>query len=143
MSASYKPEGYQNVIPYLLVTDVRALIKFLEAAFGAKQIELMIREDGTPGHGEVRIGDSVVMMGQVPAERAMSTMLYLYVEDCDASYQAALAAGATSINEPEDQFYGDRTAAVTGPQGNQWWLGQNKKQYTHDELQRLMEEQGN
>lgn len=141
MSKSFAPKGYNTISPYLLVADVVAQIEFLKAAFGGEQIEFMTKGDGTPAHAEVRIADSVIMMGQVVPENVMPAMLYIYVEDCDTAFNAAVAAGATSLNEPADQFYGDRTAAVQGPQGNQWWIAQSKTQYSSDELQQRMKDE--
>ena len=74
----------------------------------------MSMPDGSVGHAEVRIDDSVIMMGDAREEmwNAMPSSIYLYVEDCDAVYKRALEAGATSLMEPKDQFYGDRSGGV-------------------------------
>jgi PhnB protein len=105
------PEGYHTVTPYLTVQGAAKLIKFLKQAFEAQETERITQPNGTIGHAEVRIGDSVVMMTDSAGERKpMPSAMYLYVHDTDATYKRALQAGATSMMEPADQFYGDRGA---------------------------------
>jgi len=131
------PEGYHSVTPYLVVEGVAALIDFLKQAFDAHEIERMARPDGTIQHAEVRIGDSVVMMGETPAEtESMPTTLYLYVSDTDATYARALQAGATSVREPADQFYGDRSAGVKDRSGNFWYIATHVEDVSREELAR-------
>ncbi len=116
------PDGYHSVTPYLTVPDAAGLIEFLQRAFDAQEVHRFTR-DGTVSHAEVRIGDSVVKLGQAGGEwKPMSAALHLYVPDADAVYRRALQAGATSVREPADQFYGDRMAGVQDPLGNQWWI---------------------
>ncbi len=135
MAVKAIPEGFHTVTPYILVEDGAKLIDFVEQAFDAKQFERMENPDGTVRHAQVKIGDSFVMLGK-PQGQAMPASLYLYVPDCDAVYARALAAGATSIMEPADQFYGDRGAGVTGPCGNVWWIGTRIEDVSADELAR-------
>lgn len=135
MSVKAIPEGFHSVTPYLLVKDGAKLIEFVERAFGAEQIERLEDPDGTVRHAQVRIGDSFVMLG-TPQGEPMPSSLYLYVPDCDAVYARALEAGATSIMEPADQFYGDRGAGVTDPFGNLWWIGTHIEDVSHEELER-------
>jgi len=131
------PEGYHSVTPYLVVKGVAALIDFLKQAFDAREIERMSRPDGTIQHAEVRIGDSVVMMGEATTPwEPMPTMLYLYVSDTDATYQRALKAGATSVQEPADQFYGDRTAAVKDRSGNFWYIATHVEDVSPEEMKK-------
>jgi uncharacterized glyoxalase superfamily protein PhnB len=88
-------------------------------------------------HAEVIIGDSVIMMGEAgEVNPPVPAMLYLYLEDCDAAYQRALAAGAVSLQEPKDEFYGDRTAAVKDAFGNQWWMATRIEEVSAEELER-------
>jgi uncharacterized glyoxalase superfamily protein PhnB len=115
------PEGYHTVCPYIVVAGVAQLIDFAKQAFDAKEVHVSKRPDGTIMHAEVKIGDSIVMMGESP-EKKFPAMLHLYVEDVDAVYQRALAAGAKSMREPADQPYGDRSGGVEDAFGNQWWL---------------------
>ncbi len=131
------PDGYHTVTPYLTVQGVPKLIDFLKQAFEAQEIERMTQPDGTIGHAEVRIGDSVVMMGEARDEwKPMPSGIYLYVNDTDAVYKRALQAGATSIMEPADQFYGDRSAGVKDSSGNHWWIATHKEDVPPAELKK-------
>ena len=129
------PDGYHSVTPYLLTSEAARLIDFLKQAFAADERERVSRPDGAIMHAEVKIGDSVVMMGE-PMEPygPMPASLYVYVHDMDAIYQRALQAGATSVMEPADQFYGDRSAGVKDPFGNLWWIATHKEDVPPDEL---------
>jgi len=129
------PDGYHSVTPYLVVKGIPRLLEFLKKAFGAEVTENVPGPDGNPTHAEVKIGDSRVMMGESRAEHPpMPGMLYLYVTDCDAAYQRAIAAGGASIQPPTDQFYGDRSGAVKDPCGNQWWMATRKENLSPAEI---------
>lgn len=128
MSVKPIPDGFHTVTPYLIVDDVPRLIEFLKQALDAQEIHRSTRPDGTVNHATVKIGDSMVMMGQAQADYPpMPCMLYLYVPDADASYQQALRAGATSVREVRDEAYGDRSGGVRDFAGNQWWVGTHIK----------------
>ena len=117
------PKGYHAITPYLCVQGADTLFDFVKRAFAATEREMMKRPDGTIGHAEVQIGDSIVMISEAQGEhKPMPSALYLYVTDTDATYRRALQAGATSVMEPADQFYGDRNAGVQDPVGNKWWI---------------------
>jgi PhnB protein len=140
MSVKYKPDGLRTVTPYLVVRDVAGLIQFLEQAFDAEEGERAELPDGRIMHAQVTIGDSVVMMGEASENNPpMPAMLHLYVEDADATYRHALAAGATSLREPQNEFYGDRSASVADAFGNQWWLATHMEDVSPEEMQRRME----
>jgi PhnB protein len=124
------PKGYRTVTPYMIAADGPALMEFAKQAFGAEET---FRSVGTAGglHGEVRIGDSMLMMGGgIPGREFRATpnthAIHLYVPDCDATYQQALQAGATSIDEPRDQEYGERSASLKDPAGNLWYVATNQ-----------------
>ena len=118
------PDGYHTVTPYLVVPDVAQLSAFLVRALGAKETYRKTQPDGTVNHAEIRIGNSMVMMGHASKQYPpMPAMLYLYVEDVDALYRQAVAAGGVSLREPTDQDYGDRSGGISDPFGNQWWIG--------------------
>ncbi|HSM57468.1 MAG TPA: VOC family protein [Candidatus Sulfomarinibacteraceae bacterium] len=135
------PEGYHTVTPYLIVPDVDGQISFLQEAFDAEVRARMEGPDGRVMHAEVRIGDSPVMMGESSDEiPPMPAMLHLYVPDVDAVYEQALAAGATSVREPIDEFYGDRSGGVQDAFGNQWWLATHVEDVSEEEMMRRMEE---
>ena len=144
MAVTSVPEGYHAVTPYLTVKDVPKLIDFLKTAFGGEEVERMAMPDGTVMHAEVRVGDSVVMMGEAGrGYPAMPAMLYLYVGDCDSVYKRAIQAGAKSLTEPADQFYGDRNGGVEDCCGNRWWIAQRKENLTTDEIRRRAVEAAN
>src|SRR5215510_14401894 len=88
------PAGHRTVTPFLLAADAVKLIDFMKQAFGATETFRMDGPDGSVAHAELKIGDSMVMIGQAPAGKAMQSMLHLYVPDTDAVYKSALAAGA-------------------------------------------------
>ena len=140
MAVKAIPEGCHTVTPYLTVQGVPKLIDFLKQAFEAREIERVPGPDGTIGHAEVRIGDSVVMMGEARGElQPMPSAIYLYVNDADAVYKRALQAGATSMMEPADQFYGDRSAGVKDSSGNLWWIATHKEDVPPEELKKRAE----
>ena len=119
------PEGYHTITPYLVVDGAEKIIRFMKEAFGAQPVfEPMMGPNGKVMHAEFKIGNSIVMISD-SSERAQATsaMLYLYVPNVDAVYQKAIKAGATSLMEPADQFYGDRSGGVTDTAGNRWHIG--------------------
>lgn len=136
------PEGYHTVTPYLVVQEAAKLIDFLKQAFDAEEIHRMARPDGTIMHAEIKIGDSRVMMAEASGDvKPMPAMLHLYVEDTDAVYRQALQAGATSLREPEDQFYGDRIGGVRDSFGNQWWMATHIEDVSPEEMARRAADQ--
>jgi len=141
MAVSPIPKGFHSVTPYLVVPGVLKLIEFLKQAFGAVVTEApMTRPDGAVMHAEVKIGDSILMMGEpMGAWKAMPCMLYLYVPDVDAVYKQALLAGGKSLQEPADQFYGDRNGGVQDPAGNFWWIGTHKEDVPPQEMAKRAE----
>lgn len=137
MSVKAIPEGHHTVTPYLVVDDAARLIDFLKQAFQAVEIHRMQGPDGRVRHAEVKIGDSMVMLGEAQGQwKALPCALYLYLENCDAVYQQALKAGATSLTEPADQFYGDRQGGVIDPFGNQWWIATHIEDVSSEEMAR-------
>lgn len=137
MAVQAKPKGYHSLTPYLVVEGASRLIEFLEEVFDAEQKELMPAPGNRIGHAELRIGDSVVMLGDAGGPHApMPAMLYVYVDDVDATYQRALAAGATQVQPVADQFYGDRSGGVKDPCGNLWWIATHIEDVPPDELKR-------
>jgi len=144
------PDGYHSVQPYLQVKGAAAAIEFYTRAFGATEIMRMPGPDGRLGHAEIRIGDSIVMLADEHPERGIHgpahyggvpMTILLYMENCDAVYAKAIAAGAKSLREPADQFYGDRMAGVEDPFGFQWYIATHVKDVTPDQMQAAMKEQ--
>ena len=141
MAVKPVPEGFHTVTPYLVLSGVARLIDFLKQAFDATEMHRSARPDGTVMHAQVKIGDSPIMMGEVWGEfPAKTAALYLYVPDTDALYKRALAAGAVSIMEPMDMFYGDRNGGVRDFAGNEWWIATHIEDVPRDELERRAEE---
>jgi PhnB protein len=125
---SYVPKGLNNVNVYMHPLRGEPVINFLKRAFGAEELARYASPDGVIHHAEIRVGDSVVEMGEAQGPyQPMQSMFYLYVPDCDAVYERALKAGATSISEPTDQPYGDRSGGVKDPFGNQWYIATHIK----------------
>lgn len=123
MSTPYKPEGYNTASPYLIVNNARLVADFLQDVFAATVLRKFERPDGSIKHLEVKIEDSVIMIGEsVEHWPANSMHLHVYVRDVDATYNQALATGATSLQEPAQQDDPDRRAGVVGPGGNSWWF---------------------
>jgi PhnB protein len=133
----YKPEGYQSVIPYLHVNGAAKMIAFLKEAFGAAEIAIYPRPDGTVGHAALRIGDSVLELADGGAEwPAMPCALQIYVPDTDAAYNRALKAGAMSLQEPANQFYGDRVASIRDSFGNNWYIATQIEVISREEVEK-------
>jgi uncharacterized glyoxalase superfamily protein PhnB len=124
--ARHIPQGLRAVTPYLFAPGVAKMMDFLKQAFGAEEEACDKNPDGSILHASVRIGDSVVEMGEArPEWPAMPSMFSLYIDDVDAWYRRAMAAGATSLAQPANQPYGDRVAAVTDPFGNSWYMSKH------------------
>ncbi len=124
LSGSHISEGLRSVTVYLHPLGAAQMIDFLKPAFGAE--EVVVYYAGPKGpvvHAKINIGDSILEMSEAHGiYQPMPTMFYLYVDDVDRWYNRAVAAGATSKDAPADQTYGDRTAAVTDPFGNTWYM---------------------
>lgn len=137
MQDSAIPKDHSAVIPYFVASNVDDLIAFLINAFDAREVHRSVLPDGTIVHAHLRIGDSSVMMGQAQQGCAASpAMIYTYVQDVDATFERAMAAGGKVIRRPADQFYGDRAGAVKDPAGNQWWIATRKEEIPEPELVR-------
>ncbi len=148
MAANVKaiPDGYHSIQPYLYFQNSSDAITFYGKAFGATERMRMLNKDGRVGHAEIQIGDSCIMMAdENPQIGALSPTHYkgspvsfmVYVEDCDDVYNQALAAGATSLRPPTNQFYGDRMAGVADPFGFHWWIGTHIKDVSKEELEQV------
>lgn len=134
------PDGFHTVTPYLVIKGAAQLIEFMKEAFDAKQIYVSNRPDGTIMHATMQVGDSMVMLAEATEQhQILPAMLYLYVPDTDAIYKKAMAAGATSIMEPADKFYGDRNAGVKDETGTQWWIGTHTEDVSEEELKKRQE----
>lgn len=141
MAVKPRPDGYHAVTPYLIVAGAARVIEFAKATFGAQETMRLAAPGGRIGHAELRIGDSAVMLADASAEHpAMPCMLHIYVDDADATYQRALAAGATSVRPVANQFYGDRSGGVRDPSGNLWHIATHIEDVPPAEMRRRAEE---
>lgn len=130
------PDGYAGVTPYLIVRGAKDLIEFLKEVFDAEEMFKMDTPDGRIMHAEVRVAGAPVMLSDgSPQWEPSPAMMHVYVTDTDATYQKALAAGATSVREPANQFYGDRTAGVKDKFGNTWFLATHVEDVPHEEME--------
>ncbi len=137
------PEGYHTVTPYLTVDDPDAVMLFLKAAFDGQETYAMRDDSGCARHAEMKVGDSMIMLGAAHDQwKSRPGNFYIYVEDVDAVYKKAIAAGGTSISEPATQFYGDRHGGVTDSQGNNWWIATHVEDVSSEELERRAKQQG-
>ena len=142
------PEGYSTLMPYLAVDDASAAIDFYQRAFGAKERGRQAAGDSIM-HAELEIGDSVIMLSdpfpqastKPPKELGgTSVSIMTYVEDTDAVYKQAIDAGATSLMEPDDMFWGDRLSSVQDPFGHSWTIATHIEDVSPEEMQKRSEE---
>ncbi|MFN3727936.1 MAG: VOC family protein [Allosphingosinicella sp.] len=147
MAVNAIPEGYHSVTPYLVVDGAEEAIRFYSQALGATEV-LRLPMGGKIGHAEIRIGDSVIMLSDEwpemdirgPKSRGGATSsLMIYVEDADAAFARAVAAGVTVERPVEDQFYGDRNGAIVDPFGHRWTISTHVEDVSEEEMQRRME----
>ena len=145
MSSSKLPAGYHTVTPAIIVRDAAAAIDFYQRAFGAEELNRMAGPDGKIMHAEIRIGDSLIMLGEENEQWGTKSplltngnpgSLHIYVDDADASFDRALKAGATVKYPLEDAFWGDRYGKVADPFGHEWLLGGHIEDVTPEEMQR-------
>ena len=128
------PDGYRTVTPFLTVKNAAKFLDFVKKAFGAEEIMRMPAPDGAVIHAEINIGDSRLMLSEAMQTPPNQSSFYLYVKDADAMYQTALKAGATSVREPTNEFWGDRVAMVRDPFGNVWSAATHKEDVPPEEM---------
>jgi PhnB protein len=130
-----RPDGFHTVNPYLVVRGAAEVLDFLVKAFDAKEVgERFKAPDGKIMHAAVRIGDSMVEVGD--GAEPMPTNLHMWVDDVDAMYRRAVASGGVSVREPTNEFYGERSAGVKDPGGNNWWLACQVEELSSEEIMR-------
>ena len=131
----WKPGKYNTIDPYIVVKGVPKFIDFLKAAFNATEDMRIPNPDGTVGHAEVRVGDSVLLMFDSKENWPPTpAFLRIYVEDADAAYQRAVKAGAEPVTEPMDSFLGERGGRVRDSVGNVWWIISRVEELTEAEI---------
>lgn len=142
------PDEYRSATPYIIIKGAVDAIEFYKKAFGAKENVRFPQPDGRIGHAEIQIGEARIMLADEfpemdirgPLSRGGSSVtILIYVEDVDARYSQALAAGATAVKPLQDQFYGDRAGTLRDPFGHVWALATHKEDVPHDELRKRMD----
>jgi PhnB protein len=133
------PEGFHTLTAYLLVADTEKEVEFAKAAFGGQTIHISRLPDGSIMHATLKIGTSMLMLGQVSGEmKPVASMLFMYVENVDDAYRRAVKSGGKQVHEPMDQMWGDRAGAVSSPNGIQWWIATHIAEVSEEELQERM-----
>jgi PhnB protein len=141
------PEGYHTVTPYLYVRGATAAIDFYRNVFGAAEIVRMAGPDGRIMHAELKIGDSVVMLGDENLQVGMlspqtvggfSTGLHVYVENSDAVVKKMVDSGGKVLRPIKNQFYGDRSASVLDPFGHMWSVATHIEDVSPEEMKKRM-----
>lgn len=142
------PDGYHTVTPYLFVRGAARAIDFYKQAFDAGELMRMPGPGGKVMHAELQIGDSMIMLAdEFPEMGALApeavggspVMIALYVNDVDAAFNRAVAAGAKPLRAVADQFYGDRSGALVDPFGHKWNISTHIEDVTPEEMTRRME----
>lgn len=139
MKPHYVPTGWPSAVPYLTVTGADRLVTFLKAALGAEEIICLAEPDGRIAHAAFWVHGSVIELSEAkpsPPFVHRPGSVHLFVPDVDATYQAALAAGAISLTEPADAFYGERGASVEDPVGNYWHFATVIEDLSAEEVKR-------
>jgi PhnB protein len=137
------PEDMHTITPHIVCKDAPAAIEFYKKAFGATDSGQMLAPNGQLIHGMVRIGDSAVMLAEENPEfgaqspltlKGSPITLHLYVEDADAAFERAVAAGATSVMAPADMFWGDRYGVLKDPFGHSWSIAHHMRDMSPEEM---------
>jgi PhnB protein len=143
------PEGFHTVTPYLVVDDGAHAIEFYQQAFGAKEIMRMPGPDGKISHAEIKIGDSIIMLGPAQASTGVrspqslgssTVSIFLYLEDVDSTFRKALSVGAKEAQPLADQPWGDRYGRLTDPFGHSWSLATHKEDVSPEEMSKRMQQ---
>ena len=143
------PDGYPRVIPYLHVSGADAAIEFYKSVLGAEERMRMPGPEGKVSHAELEIGDALVMLADefpdmdVRGPKSIGgtpVTLHVYVDDVDATFEAALAAGSNSVRQVENQFYGDRSGQFEDPFGHRWSIATHVEDVPPDEMEKRMAE---
>ena len=138
------PNGYRSLTPSLTFKDSGKAIDFYKRAFGAKVLDFLPNPSGQGVmHATLQIGDSIVMLGdEMPNCKSAETLggcpmsLYLYVEDADAAFKQAVAAGASAVMPVTDMFWGDRAGNIKDPFGYAWMIATHQQDLTPEEIKK-------
>ncbi|MEU2954009.1 VOC family protein [Streptomyces xanthochromogenes] len=117
------PEGYTTVAPWVVTDDTGAFLDFVAQVFGGEELGRVPTEDGLIGHGEIRVGDTVVLAFDRHADwPAMPSLLRVFVADADEAFSQAVAAGGRVVTALADDAFGQRGGRIKDPFGNIWWV---------------------
>lgn len=137
---SAAPEGYTTVAPWVVTDDTGAFLDFVTEVFGGEELARVATESGAIGHGEIRIGDTVVLaFDRSPDWPAMPSLLRVFVEDADATFAKALKAGARVVTALSDSAFGQRGGRIKDPFGTIWWVVAHVEDVPEDEMWRRLE----
>jgi PhnB protein len=148
MAVKAIPEGYHAATPYLVVDGAARALEFYRKAFGARERMRFPAPGGKIGHAEIAIGGSTIMLADEHPEMGYRgphatggspVSIHLYVENVDAVFSRALAAGATALQPVKDQFYGDRSGTLRDPFGHVWSIATHKEDLSPEEMHRRAE----
>jgi PhnB protein len=141
---SWLAKGYPVLSSVAVLDDCQRAIEWYKKVLGARQRLRLDMPGGKVAHCELGIGDAVLMMGSsmTPQFPQLKARLAIYVRNCDATYNEALSAGARSLQEPKDQFYGDRNARFEDPFGNEWSVMTHVKDVSEREMKKAMAQMG-
>jgi PhnB protein len=135
------PVGYTTVTPWIVTDDTRALLEFIASAFDGVEPALVPLENGSIGHAEIRVGDTVLLaFDRMKDWPRIRSLLRVFVADADAATAAAVAAGATVVTPPLTQAFGQRGSRVRDPFGNIWWITATVEEVAPDEVFRRLSE---
>ena len=130
-----------TISPYLLYEDATAAVEWLTSAFGLEQRPRLTDASGAVSHAELGLGEATIMLGapgggyQNPAHSGhVHSQVYAYVDDVDAHFERARAAGATILEQPSDQFYGDRRYSAVDPEGHHWFFATRVREVSEEEM---------
>lgn len=138
---SAAPEGYTTVAPWVVTDDTGAFLDFVGQAFGGEELGRVATEDGLIGHGEIRVGDTVVLAFDRHTDwPAVPSLLRVFVADADEAFSRSVAAGAQVVTPLADDAFGQRGGRVKDPFGNIWWVVARVEDVSEDEMWKRLQD---
>ncbi|MEU5881077.1 VOC family protein [Spirillospora sp. NPDC047279] len=135
------PQGYTTVAPWIVTDDTGAFLDFVTRAFGGVELGRVATEDGSIGHGEIRVGDTVVLAFDRRADwPVLPSLLRVFVADADTAFARALEAGGQVVTALSDNAFGQRGGRVKDPFGNIWWVVAHVEDVPEDEIWKRLRE---
>ena len=147
-ATTWKPSQYHSLTPYLTLRSAAKAVDFYKKAFGAEELYRIEGPGGTVMHAELRIGDSVMMLGEETPEMGSTSPqtlggstagLLIYVPDCDRAFARAIEAGATELQKPQEMFWGDRSGQLKDPFGHRWSIATHTRDVSPEEMKRAQD----